>query len=399
MYNIAVIATKGADYVNKTTKQYLIVTTISILLFAALMNLSVTLDFISKFFNHLVPVVAGGILALFASVPMNSYKRTLRRLFKKTKLNPSSTTIHILSFILTAISVILVLVVVLTLLIPEIVQSSRNLFIQIKEKIPTWYATLYAYLDTLQFNTAWLKEMLKEINLEKTIQQITESINFLLPNVTNILTSTVNIITTIAFSIIISIYITLSQEDLSRQSRKIVCAYFKPNRSTWILRFTRLFYRAFAKFLTGQCCEALILGILMFIAFKIFKLPYASLVGVLTAIFAIIPYLGAFISCGISVLLTVLLSPTLVFKCLLVYLVVQFIENQFIYPKVVGSSVNLPAFYILLSAMIGGKLFGVIGIIFAIPLVAVIVELIREDVHDKLGEDKPKNNILDEIED
>lgn len=384
---------------NKTIRQYLTIATFSILLFAAVTNLQVVIDFLSQFLNLILPLVAGSILALFISVPMDNYKRTLRRTFKKTKFSPSNKIIHVLSFILTSISIILVLAMALTLLIPEIVQSSRNLFDQIKTSIPSWYATIYAYLDTLQFDTAWIKEKLAEVNVEKTIQQITGSINFLLPNVTNILTSTVNIVATIAFSIIISVYITLSQDDLSRQSRKVVCAYFKPKHSACILRFTRLFYRSFTKFLTGQCCEALILGTLMFIAFKIFKLPYASLVGVLTAVCAIIPYLGAFISCGISILLTLLLDPTLVLKCLIVYLVVQFIENQFIYPKVVGNSVNLPAFYILLSAMIGGKLFGVIGIIFMIPLVAVTVELIREDVHNKLGEAKPKNNILDDEED
>lgn len=380
-------------------RQYLTIATFSILLFTAVTNLQVVIDFFSQFLNLLLPLVAGSILALFISVPMDNYKRTLRRTFKKTKFSPSNKTIHVLSFILTSISIILVLAMALTLLIPEIVQSSRNLFDQIKTSIPSWYATIYAYLDTLQFDTAWIKEKLAEVNIEKTIQQITGSINFLLPNVTNILTSTVNIVATIAFSIIISVYITLSQDDLSRQSRKVVCAYFKPKHSAHILRFTRLFYRSFAKFLTGQCCEAIILGILMFIAFKIFKLPYASLVGVLTAICAIIPYLGAFISCGISILLTLLLDPTLTLKCLIVYLVVQFIENQFIYPRVVGNSVNLPAFYILLSAMIGGKLFGIIGIIFMIPLVAVTVELIREDVHNKLGEAKPRNSILDEFED
>lgn len=380
-------------------KQCLIVASLSILLFAAITNLQVLIDFLSQFLNLLLPLLAGSILALFISVPINNYKRSLRRIFKKTKIHPSDKVIHILSFILTTISVILVLVIVLTLLIPEIVQSSQNLFEQIKTSIPTWYETLYTYLDKSPFNVVWLKEMLSGIDIEKTIQQITGSINFLLPNVTNILTSTVNVVVTAAFSVIISIYITLSQEDLSRQSRKVVCAYFKPKRSARILRFTRLFYRAFTKFLTGQCCEALILGTLMFTAFKIFKLPYASLVGVLTAVCAIIPYVGAFISCSVSVLLTLLLDPTLVLKCLLVYLVVQFIENQFIYPKVVGNSVNLPAFYILLSAMIGGKLFGVIGIIFMIPLVSITVELIREDVHNKLGEAKSKNSVLDEIED
>ena len=123
---------------------------------------------------------------------------------------------------------------------------------------------------------------------------------------------------------------------------------------------------------------------MMFLAFTIFRLPYGSLVGVLTAICAIIPYVGAFISCSVSVFLVIIIDPMLAVRCLIVYLVVQFIENQFIYPRVVGGSVGLPPLYTLIAAMIGGKLFGIIGIIFFIPLMAVIVELVKEDVNRRL---------------
>ena len=103
-----------------------------------------------------------------------------------------------------------------------------------------------------------------------------------------------------------------------------------------------------------------------------------------TAVCAIIPYVGAFISCSVSILLTLLLDPTLVIRCFLVYVTVQFIENQFIYPRVVGESVGLPPVYTLIAAMIGGKLFGIIGIIFFIPLTAVIIELVSDDANQRL---------------
>lgn len=116
----------------------------------------------------------------------------------------------------------------------------------------------------------------------------------------------------------------------------------------------------------------------------IFRLPYASLVGVLTAFCAIIPYVGAFISCGVSVFLTLLASPAMAVKCIAVYLIVQFIENQFIYPRVVGKSVGLPPLYTLIAAMIGGKLFGIMGILFFIPLAAVVIEFVKEDAEKKI---------------
>lgn len=148
------------------------------------------------------------------------------------------------------------------------------------------------------------------------------------------------------------------------------------------------FSQSFTKFLTGQCTEAVILGVLMFLAFTVFKLSYASLVGLLTAVCAIIPYIGAFTSLGISLLLTLLIEPSLALRCIVVYFVVQFIENQFIYPRVVGSSVGLPPVYMLIAALLGGKLFGIPGIIFFIPTVAVGMELIKEDAEKRLAQKK-----------
>ena len=104
----------------------------------------------------------------------------------------------------------------------------------------------------------------------------------------------------------------------------------------------------------------------------------------MTAVCAIIPYVGAFISSAVSIFLTLLVTPSLVIRCLIVYSMTQFVENQFIYPRVVGSSVGLPPLYTLIAAMIGGKLFGIIGIIFFIPLAAVAVELVKADAAKRL---------------
>ena len=168
-------------------------------------------------------------------------------------------------------------------------------------------------------------------------------------------------------------------------------------RRAWQLDFTedekkaagRLFRQSFANFLTGQCSEAVILGVLMALAFSVFKIPYGSLVGMLTAICAIIPYVGALISCVVSVFLVLLVDPVLAVRCLIVYLAVQFVENQFIYPRVVGKSVGLSPLYTLVAAMIGGKLFGIIGIIFFIPLTAVVIELVKEDTFRRLRAKEP----------
>ena len=311
------------------TKQYLLVTVVGVTLFVALLRLSAVLAFAAELVDLVLPILAGGILALFINVPMSGLEKRLKRLFRRARKQPSDKAIHLISFSITLLGVVLVLVLALTLL-------------------------------------------------------ITASIDTLLINAVSAVSATVNIAVTASFALIISIYMSLGSESLCRHARTLVCAYLKPNHAAGLLKFCRLFRQSFANFLTGQCSEAVILGVLMTLAFSVFRIPYGSLVGMLTAICAIIPYVGALISCVVSVFLVLLVDPVLAVRCLIVYLAVQFIENQFIYPRVVGKSVGLSPLYTLVAAMIGGELFGIIGIIFFIPLTAVILELVKEDACRRL---------------
>lgn len=366
------------------TKQYLLVTVIGVSLFAALMNLPVVLAFAGKIISLILPVIVGAILALFINVPLSGIEKRLKRLFDKGRKKPSDKQLHIISFILTILCILFVLTLVLTLLVPEIVRSSQRLYIQLEAKIPEWLV----YLESHNVNARWLEELSADIDLEHIMQNISGSIDSFLMNIANVLSSTISNVIMAAFSIVISIYMTLGKERVCRHARKLISAYMKPARAEKLFHISQTFSKSFAKFLSGQCSEAVILGTLMFLAFTIFKLPYGSLVGVLTAVCAIIPYVGAFISGAVSVILTLLIDPALALRCLIVYLVVQFIENQFIYPRVVGGSVGLPPLYTLISAMIGGKLFGIMGIIFFIPLMAATIELVKEDVQNRLCRNK-----------
>ena len=163
-------------------------------------------------------------------------------------------------------------------------------------------------------------------------------------------------------------------------------AHLAPRHASRIRHVAALATDTYSKFLSGQCLEACILGTLIFIAFSLFRLPYAGLIGFLTAVFAFVPYVGAFASCAIGAFLTLLASPGQAIICVIVYLAVQFVENQFIYPHVVGSSVGLSALWTLLAALVGGKLFGIVGIVFFIPIVAVLYELVRQWTNTRLAE-------------
>ena len=369
------------------TKQSLLVTVVGVTLFVALLRLSDVLAFAAKLIDLVLPILAGGILALFINVPMTGLEKRLNRLFGKAKKQPSAKVIHLLSFFITLLGVVLVLVLVLalTLLIPELVQSFHSLYVQIEANIPRWTA----YLNAQDADMSWLMSWLEGINWEQLLHKVTASIDTVLVNAVGAVSATVNIVVTASFALIISVYMSLGTECLSHHARTLVCAYLKPSHAAGVLKFCRLFRQSFANFLTGQCSEAVILGVLMALAFSVFKIPYGSLVGVLTAICAIIPYVGALISCVVSVFLVLLVDPVLAVRCLIVYLAVQFVENQFIYPRVVGKSVGLSPLYTLVAAMIGGKLFGIIGIIFFIPLTAVVIELVKEDACRRLRAKEP----------
>ncbi len=162
-----------------------------------------------------------------------------------------------------------------------------------------------------------------------------------------------------------------------------MCAYLKPRHAAGLLRFCRLFRQSFANFLTGQCSEAVILGVLMAFAFSVFQLPYGSLVGMLTAICAIIPYVGALISCVVSVFLVLLVDPMLAVRCSSFTSRCSSSRTSSSTPCR-GQIRRLSPLYTLIAAMIGGNLFGILGIIFFIPLTAVVIELVKEDACRRL---------------
>lgn len=372
---------------DRKTKQNLFVTMVGISWFVALIKLPSVLAFAGRLVALMLPVIAGGILALFVSVPANGVERRLRRIWGKAKRQPSDRKIQSVSLLIVITGILLVFLLVLTLLIPEIIRSSQSVYEQVKTAIPGWFA----YLNRRESDALWLEEILSDLDLEKLMQSFSNGVDVFFSNVINALSFTVNMIGTAAFAVIIGIYMLLEKERLGRHARKLAHAYLKPAWEENVLRFCTVFRQSFANFLSSQCCEAVILGILMFAAFALFRLPYGSLVGMLTAVCAVIPYIGALISCVISVFLTLLVAPSAAVRCLVVYLVVQFLENQFIYPRVVGGSVGLPPLYTLVAALVGGKLFGIMGILFFIPLTAVVIELVKEDAACRAGrKDKPE---------
>ena len=176
----------------------------------------------------------------------------------------------------------------------------------------------------------------------------------------------------------------LQKEKLGRQAKKVLFAFVRKGRAEAALEVLALTYKTFSSFLTGQCVEALILGSMFVIAMTLLRLPYALLTGIVIAFTALIPIFGAFIGCAVGAFLIFMVSPVQALIFIVLFLVLQQIEGNLIYPHVVGNSVGLPSIWVLAAVSIGGSLMGIVGMLIFIPLMSVFYALFREVVYIKL---------------
>ena len=267
------------------------------------------------------------------------------------------------------------------LAIPQLTASVKSIAILARANWPNWAALLNSYgIDTTE-----LTKLAASFNWKMAVEKLFTGAGVVIGSVVDLAGSTVTVTVNAVFAIVIMFYVLLGRRELGRQCRSFLCAYFKKPTAECICHVAKLTHDTYTKFFSGQCIEVLILGTMIFLAFSAFRIPYAALTAVLTAAFAFVPYIGAFASCLIGVLLTLMAVPEKAILCFIVYQMVQFIENQFIYPHVVGSSVGLSPLWTLLAALLGGKLFGIIGIVFFIPLAAVIAQLLHGDIEHRLA--------------
>lgn len=341
------------------------------------MNLSTVLAFLKTIIGLVFPILLGLLFAFVLNVPMRGLEGLLDRAFAGAKRRPKDRVLQSLSLLLTLVCIILVITLAFTMAIPALVSSVRSIYPLLAEKWPQWMAVLNSYEIDVSLLTDWVSTL--------DMEQLSSNAGSLLGSAVDTATSAISAVASLVFGLIIAVYILLSKSALTVQVKKLTYANLRKETADRLCYMGSLARDTYTKFLSGQCVEAIILGSLIFIAFKIFRLPYAGLIGFLTSLFAFVPYIGAFASCLIGAFLALLVSPSKVLVCILVYLVVQFIENQFIYPHVVGSSVGLSPLWTLIAALIGGKLFGVLGIVFFIPLAAVLYILIRDDTNEKLS--------------
>ena len=379
---------------DRVNKQWIFLIGFGVSLFAILTNIEFVIGHIAKGVSLILPVLAGLIIALFLSVPMNGFQKRIRKIADMMNMDMGDKSLRGISFALTVLSVVLVIFIMFKVAIPEFVKSISSILQIIEAKLPEWIEILSSY----NVDTANLTQFMQNLDMAGLIEKVMGGAGALFDSVIDVSTSIVSLITTSAIAIVIAIYVLLEKKEMGLQCKKVLYACFNEKFADKIIYVAATIQNSYTKFLSGQCVEAVILGSLIFIAFTICKLPYAGLIAILTGVFALIPYIGAFISCFIGAFLTLLYNPSQVIVCLAVYLTVQFVENQFIYPHVVGSSIGLSPVWTLLAAVVGSSLFGVLGMIFFIPLTAALYTIGREWVNIRLEARGLKDKVMKEKE-
>lgn len=377
---------------DQKTRRALFLIAFGVCLYAAMMHLDVVLGALSAAVDIFFPVLLGLGFAFVLNVPVSGMERLLHRavgLLPEGR-RPGEGAITMASIVLVLIAIAGVAVLGVTMLVPELIASARTVAPLLAERLPEIEESLAANGVDVEKLAQFFQGAGASSATAAAGSGAQGLLNLGLGSIASSVfaaaRSTVSVLSSSVFAFVIAVYVLASKRTLGRQVNRVMDAHLAPGHAARIRHVASLATDTYSKFLSGQCLEACILGTLIFLAFSLFRLPYAGLIGFLTALFAFVPYVGAFASCAIGAFLTLLASPEHALLCVIVYLAVQFIENQFIYPHVVGSSVGLSALWTLIAALVGGKLFGIVGIVFFIPIVAVLYELFRQWTNARLAD-------------
>ena len=339
--------------------------------------------------NVVYPFLLGGAIAFVLNVPMNFVECHICK--TKTKYARG------ISLMVVLLGVAGILALVLFGLIPQLADTFANLgrsmqaFIpQVQEWADHWFHNnkeIMSFVNNLEFD--WNKIM------DAGMQFLRNGAGSVLESTINTAKNIIGALATFFIAFVFAMYILLQKEKLGRQAKKGLYAFVRKGRAEATLEVLALTYKTFSNFLTGQCVEAIILGAMFVIAMTIFRLPYALLTGIVIAFTALIPIFGAFIGCVVGVFLIFMVSPFKALVFIILFLVLQQIEGNLIYPHVVGNSVGLPSIWVLAAVSVGGSLMGIVGMLIFIPLMSVVYALFREVVYIKL---KQKNIYPQNIE-
>ena len=332
----------------------------------------------------LSPFLLGAAIAFILNVPMRGIEAKLGRIKSDGLRRATAIVLTLLAFVVVIVSVVLLLIpqigATFEILVPKIVaffQRIQESVLGFLKENPDLLNTVSSFVDLEKLNLGGI--------IEKTM-------NLLGNSMSSIATSTLSVVGGITgamvdglIGLVFAFYCLASKETLGRQGKKLLYAFLPERVSDEILRILALTNRTFSSFISGQCMEACILGGMFAVTLFILRMPYVTLISVLIAVTALIPLVGGFIGCFFGAFFILVNNPMQALIFVIVFLVLQQIEGNLIYPKVVGGSIGLPGMWVLAAVTIGGDLMGVVGMFLMIPLSSVVYTLLREITNKRLA--------------
>lgn len=327
------------------------------------------------------PFLLGGGVAFVLNIPMSAIEKKLPPKVKKGR--------RVIAIVLSFLIAVGVIALVLLLLIPQLSSTAKA----ISAQMPGFWAGVQESLSDLLVRYPELESTVVELfnqdwqGIVKTASDwLSTGLVAVLGNTVSAAGSIVGSLTTFFIGVVFAIYLLFQKETLSRQMKMLMYAYLPEKVPEKILDVAKLTNKTFRSFLTGQCTEACILGAMFAVAMTICRMPYVLLISVLIAVTALIPIFGAFIGCIVGAFLILVQDPMKAFWFVVLFLCLQQIEGNLIYPRVVGNSVGLPSIWVMAAVTIGGSAMGIMGMLIMIPICSVLYTLLRTQTYNRLSE-------------
>ncbi len=365
-------------------RESIILVILGVTLLVALLNLKAVAGVAGTLIGLIMPLIAGGIIAFILNVPMNFFERKIQWLDDRypTKFLGKAKTA--LSLIVTLLLFVMCVYFIGNVIFPNLVESGKKIAEIVNANYKSWIALAEGY----GLDMSYVSNLMENLDWDTMLARLKEHGGEILSTAGQAATNVFGVVANILFGLIFAIYILLNKKKLGKQAKQLAYAYLKKPWADEACDIASLSYKTFANFLSGQCLEAVILGTMFFVTLCIGKFPYAGTISVVIGCMSLIPFVGAFIGLVFGALLLAVVNIKQAFWFVIIFFIIQQIEGHIVYPKVVGSSVGLPALWTLLAVVVGGKVSGVFGIILFIPLFSVIYALIRRSVYSRLREKK-----------
>lgn len=342
------------------------------------MSLS-ALDIVAPFFSGIAVAFVLNVLVKFYEEKI--FSRLIRkpnRIWMKVQRG--------ISIFLAFITVCIIITCIILYVIPELVSSLR----MFTEKAPGYITDFSQRVTDLLREMGITQEQLQTVRIDwnTVLSQVSKYTGDVMASLLSVFMNFTSGIITVILSLIFSIYMLAGKEKLLRNLKRVLFAYQPEERAEKIIEIASLSNRIFTGFVTGQLLEAVILGVLCYIGMSIFGFSYPPLISTLIGVTAVVPILGAYLGAGIGGFLLLLIDPSQCLWFLLFIVILQQIEGNVIYPRVVGTSIGLPGFWVLLAIVVCGDLFGIVGILLGVPAASVIYTLLRVNTEHRLQQKK-----------